>query len=267
MVDNEIANEYWEYKLPQGFKKPSENSPAEVAWKFIQDKYVRKSFVPKNAVDPAAEWRENRTGGAKPATPPTDDDSVKSGSAKPKKGHKKAVVVEPAEEIATEAAPKVDIKDLLDIEVGPKELAPAPAAKVELQSELWDLLDTHKSRSAPVASAATLPAPSQKPAVPPAASSYKPAAASLQPGAYFYSNPNPSRYAALDQLSHPYASHNGSAMPYMQPPAASNWTGFAPLPAYSFPPVAQPMATAKTGPAAEKSKYDKAFADVLPKDF
>ena len=56
MIDNEIANDYWEYKLPAGFKRPVESSDPSTLWKFINDKYVKKLFAPKDAIDPVKEY-------------------------------------------------------------------------------------------------------------------------------------------------------------------------------------------------------------------
>ena len=60
-VDNEIANEYWEYKLPASFKRPQESTEPAVSWQFIKDKYVKKLYTPKNANDPVTEYITNST--------------------------------------------------------------------------------------------------------------------------------------------------------------------------------------------------------------
>ncbi len=55
-----MANEYWEYKLPAGFRKPSESATNEELGKFINDKYVKRLYVPKNAIDPVHEYLERK---------------------------------------------------------------------------------------------------------------------------------------------------------------------------------------------------------------
>jgi hypothetical protein len=53
-----MANDYWEYKLPAGFKRPLESGDDAAAWQFIKDKYVKRQYAPKNATDPAAEFAQ-----------------------------------------------------------------------------------------------------------------------------------------------------------------------------------------------------------------
>ena len=55
-----MANEYWEYKLPAGSKRPADNASNEIIGQFIKDKYVKKLFVPKGAIDPVAEYYANK---------------------------------------------------------------------------------------------------------------------------------------------------------------------------------------------------------------
>jgi hypothetical protein len=216
-VDNEMANEFWEYKLPQGVQRPRESSSASETWRFIQRKYEKKEFVPKNVIDPAKEFKESgnkkKTPKKKPATPPTDDDSVTSKQNTKVRGKK------PAE--------KVDIKDLLDIDVSEQE-KPKVISKEEAipVSEMpWDIF--------------TLNTPAQ-PIQP------------VQPAKVVnkWTNPQVNKYAALDQMIYP-AQFN-----------SFNWNTYKPAPSYptncSFDEGVKKEVD---------SKVDTQFADILPNDF
>eukprot|EP00826_Nyctotherus_ovalis_P015012 TRINITY_DN14230_c0_g1_i10.p1 TRINITY_DN14230_c0_g1~~TRINITY_DN14230_c0_g1_i10.p1 ORF type:complete len:251 (+),score=15.88 TRINITY_DN14230_c0_g1_i10:340-1092(+) len=58
-VDNVVANQYWEWKLPAGFKKPLETEPNEVVRRFITDKYIKKYYANGNKLDPVKEYLTN----------------------------------------------------------------------------------------------------------------------------------------------------------------------------------------------------------------
>lgn len=61
-IDNEIANEYWEYKLPSGVARPTENTPTSQVFRFIRDKYEKRLYAPKHALDPVSEYYQNKSG-------------------------------------------------------------------------------------------------------------------------------------------------------------------------------------------------------------
>lgn len=104
-LDNEIANDYWEYKLPSSVKKPTESSAPEVAWQFIQNKYVKKLYAPKNTLDPVTEYKQNKiSGGKNKNKKEEEEDDVDIKKEVPAK-QKPPVVV----------SPKINIDDLADI--------------------------------------------------------------------------------------------------------------------------------------------------------
>ena len=59
-VGNKLANDYWEYQLPKGFRKPNINSSVEEIRKFINDKYILKKFIPNGFKDPVTEFLEEK---------------------------------------------------------------------------------------------------------------------------------------------------------------------------------------------------------------
>ena len=135
MKDNELANEYWEYKLPKSFKRPTENSSPSEVWMFIQNKYVQRMYAPKKAVDPANDFRENGNeamGKKKPRTPPTDDDSVKKAVVHKQKKSEKTV---------ENPVQKPNINDLLDIDIGTKSETSAPLTDRVKVDSLWDIME------------------------------------------------------------------------------------------------------------------------------
>lgn len=42
--------------MPEGFSKPTETTDTSMLYKFIKDKYVKRLYVPKNALDPVADF-------------------------------------------------------------------------------------------------------------------------------------------------------------------------------------------------------------------
>jgi len=213
-----MANEFWEYKFPQRVQRPRESSPPDETWRFIQRKYVKKEFVPKNAIDPVTEYKESgskKKTSKKPATPPTDDDSV---------SHKNAKVR------AKKSGEKVDIKDLLDIDVSDQE-KPKVVSKKETvsKSEMsWDLITP------------TTPAqPVQQPHP-------------IQPSKLVnaWTNPQVNKYAAIDQMA------------YLIQFNSFNRNAYNPVPSY-------PLNSSFGGGVKKEvdSKVDTQFSDILPSDF
>ena len=60
-IGNKLANDYWEYKLPNSLKKPSINSSPEDIKKFVNEKYIKKLFSPSGFADPVKEFKESKT--------------------------------------------------------------------------------------------------------------------------------------------------------------------------------------------------------------
>lgn len=217
-VDNEAANDFWEYKLPQGVRKPKESSSADEAWRFIQRKYERREFVPNNAVDPVTEFKEPSTKKKilkkKPATPPTDDD----------------IVIEKTKKKVKKQVEKVDIKDILDIDISGQEKQ-KPVVKNEITPKtemLWDLFDS----SAPIQPKVNQPQQVK--------------AANSQP-VNFFGNQQTNRFAAFDQMTYPIQ--------------CNSWNACRPAPCY-------PINTSFGAPVVkQKVNVDNKFADILPSDF
>lgn len=57
-IGNKLSNDYWEYKMPKNYRKPTEDSSPNEVEKFVTDKYIRKLFVPDNFKDPVKEYTE-----------------------------------------------------------------------------------------------------------------------------------------------------------------------------------------------------------------
>jgi len=65
-VGNRVANDYYENKMPTGYRKPGANSSPEECRRFVDEKYVRKSFIPAGHREPVKEFVDCRTKGTKP---------------------------------------------------------------------------------------------------------------------------------------------------------------------------------------------------------
>jgi len=65
-VGNKIANDYYEHKMPTGYRKPGANSSPEECRRFVDEKYVKKAFIPAGHREPVKEFVDCRTKGTKP---------------------------------------------------------------------------------------------------------------------------------------------------------------------------------------------------------
>jgi len=65
-VGNKIANDYYEHKMPTGYRKPHTNSSPEECRRFVDEKYIRKAFAPAGYEEPVKEFVACRTKGTKP---------------------------------------------------------------------------------------------------------------------------------------------------------------------------------------------------------
>ena len=65
-IGNKIGNEFWEYKMPVGYKKPTVNSSQQELERFVQEKYVKRSFSPPEFVDPVTEYLDAKKNGFQP---------------------------------------------------------------------------------------------------------------------------------------------------------------------------------------------------------
>ncbi len=235
-----MANEYWEYKLPAGFKRPTESSDAKLVGQFIRDKYVKRLYAPKDTLDPAAEYLEKRKNGI--VVEPTPAAEV------------------PEPEVAPPAQPKEIAPELLDLDFGAGKGA---AGEAKGKSDLFSVFGDGFGSGTKTAAAE----PTTKPA--PAATPVKPGVAPPAVMQKTVPQPRPmiqpNKYAALDFVPGPMYSTNvyniynnvnmnisaGSGFGYgAQPPVGIQFQ-----PTYSMPAIPKSDAN------------DKAFKDVLPKDF
>lgn len=65
-VGNKLANDFYEYKMPSGYRKPNANSSPEECRRFIDEKYIRKAFSPPGYKEPVKEFVAARERGEKP---------------------------------------------------------------------------------------------------------------------------------------------------------------------------------------------------------
>ena len=56
-VNNKLSNDYWEYRLPKNYERPTCNSTLEELHKFAKDKYIKKLFIPTGFCDPVTEYK------------------------------------------------------------------------------------------------------------------------------------------------------------------------------------------------------------------
>ncbi len=232
VVDNATANEFWEYKLPRGFQRPTETTSPEQVWQFIQNKYVKKCYAPKNAVDPAAEYREHGC----VSRGPTEDSVCAHEESQPEPKPKRRTPLK----AETRPAPKVDVKELWDLDlaagskpaVSQQQSKPIPVpATAEAYKDLWGILEPNNDSN-------KRPAPQQTEQRRP-----QPTFGFQAP---YNSCPQAGRYAALDQV--------GTM-------GCGYWPGFGTNPIYNSPP------TTVVAAAKVPEKSAGAFANLLPSDF
>ena len=65
-VGNKLANEFYENKMPTGYRKPGPHSSPEECRRFVDDKYIRKNFCPKGYPEPVKEFLSARDQGVAP---------------------------------------------------------------------------------------------------------------------------------------------------------------------------------------------------------
>lgn len=62
-IGNKVANDFWEYKMPVGYRKPTVSSTQFELEKFVQEKYMKRAFAPPDFIDPVTEFLEARKNG------------------------------------------------------------------------------------------------------------------------------------------------------------------------------------------------------------
>jgi stromal membrane-associated protein len=60
---NKVSNDYYEFKMPNGYRKPTSNHTMEQCRKFVDEKYVKKLFAPPKFPTPVEEFLSNREKG------------------------------------------------------------------------------------------------------------------------------------------------------------------------------------------------------------
>lgn len=153
-VGNGIANDYYEHKMPTGYRKPGANSSPEECRRFVDEKYIRKAFVPSGHREPVKEFVDCRTKGSKPdftysqqkskevAKPTVNEQQPQQNNVKPLR--KKSTNVE---KLPQKPAPQQHQQDLLSNDVDllgsytesdhrheTHSVSPAPAKKIDFAS-------------------------------------------------------------------------------------------------------------------------------------
>lgn len=62
-VGNKLANDYYEFKLPKGFRRLDSTANPEEFARFVRDKYIKKAFAPPGYPTPVEEFLENKKKG------------------------------------------------------------------------------------------------------------------------------------------------------------------------------------------------------------
>jgi len=60
---NKVSNDYYEFKMPSGYRKPTTNYTMEQCRKFVDEKYIKKLFAPPEFPTPVQEFLANREKG------------------------------------------------------------------------------------------------------------------------------------------------------------------------------------------------------------
>jgi hypothetical protein len=65
-VGNRVANDYYEHKMPTGYRKPGSNSSPEECRRFVDEKYIKKAFIPAGYQEPVKELIASRKNDTEP---------------------------------------------------------------------------------------------------------------------------------------------------------------------------------------------------------
>ena len=65
-VGNKIANDYYEHKMPTGYRRPGPNASTDECRRFVDDKYINKRFIPSGFPEPVKDFVACREKGTKP---------------------------------------------------------------------------------------------------------------------------------------------------------------------------------------------------------
>lgn len=65
-VGNRVANAFYENKMSAGYRKPGTNSTPEECRRFVDEKYIKKAFVPAGYQEPVKELIASRKNGTDP---------------------------------------------------------------------------------------------------------------------------------------------------------------------------------------------------------
>jgi stromal membrane-associated protein len=60
---NKVSNDFYEFKMPNGYRKPTSNYTMEQCRKFVDEKYIKKLFAPPKFPTPVEEFLSNREKG------------------------------------------------------------------------------------------------------------------------------------------------------------------------------------------------------------
>lgn len=65
-VGNKIANSYYENKMTNTSRRPGPNSSMEECRKFVDDKYIKKIWAPRDSEEPVKEYHRSVKTGEQP---------------------------------------------------------------------------------------------------------------------------------------------------------------------------------------------------------
>jgi len=65
-VGNQVSSDYYEHSMPTGYRKPGANSTPEECRRFVDEKYIKKAFVPTGYQEPVKELIACRKSGTEP---------------------------------------------------------------------------------------------------------------------------------------------------------------------------------------------------------
>ncbi len=60
---NKISNDFYEYKMPSGYHRPTTQSTMDACSRFVNEKYIKKLFSPPKYPTPVEEFVANRSNG------------------------------------------------------------------------------------------------------------------------------------------------------------------------------------------------------------
>jgi len=82
-VGNKVASDFYEHRMPTGYRKPGANSSPEECRRFVDEKYVKRNFAPAGHREPVKEFVDCRSKGSKPNFSYSQQQNTQQETAKP----------------------------------------------------------------------------------------------------------------------------------------------------------------------------------------